>query len=85
MLRSFVVACPPQPIMSTSTLPDDTHRNTATRWDRVWIGASLATMDAAHLNLGRIEDGVIAIRDGRIACLDRAHAAEARIAREIAP
>lgn len=35
-------------------------------WDRIWIGADLATMDAAN-DIGRIADGAVAIRNGRIA------------------
>ena len=35
-------------------------------WDRVWVGADLATMDEAG-GIGHVPDGVIAIRDGRIA------------------
>src|SRR4051812_22382707 len=34
-------------------------------WDRLWMGAHLATM--TDRSLGVIEDGAIAIRDGRIA------------------
>lgn len=36
------------------------------QWDRIWIGADLATMDAAN-DIGRIADGSVAIRNGRIA------------------
>lgn len=36
-------------------------------WDRVWLGAGLATMDAGGEGIGAIEDGALAIRDGRIA------------------
>jgi imidazolonepropionase len=35
-------------------------------WDRVWVGADLATMDEAG-GIGHVPDGVVAIRDGRIA------------------
>ncbi len=35
-------------------------------WDRVWVGADLATMDEAG-GIGHVSDGVLAIRDGRIA------------------
>lgn len=38
-------------------------------WDRVWIGIDLATMDAGNDSIGHIGDGVLAIRDGRIAWL----------------
>ncbi|HEX2493909.1 MAG TPA: hypothetical protein VHK24_09045, partial [Steroidobacter sp.] len=34
-------------------------------FDRVWLGASLATMTGA--DLGEIRDGALALRDGRIA------------------
>jgi imidazolonepropionase len=37
-------------------------------WDRVWIGADLATMDEAG-GIGHVPDAVLAIRDGRIAWL----------------
>ena len=37
----------------------------ASNWDRVWLGAHLATMTDA--NLGVIEDGALAIKDDRIA------------------
>jgi len=37
------------------------------RWDRVWIGAQLATMEGADNDIGHVADGVLAIRDGRIA------------------
>jgi imidazolonepropionase len=39
-------------------------------WDRVWIGANLATMSGP--GLGVIEDGALAVRDGRIAWLGSA-------------
>ena len=35
-------------------------------WDRVWVGADLATMDEAG-GIGHVPDGALAIRDGRIA------------------
>lgn len=39
----------------------------AERFDRIWHNARLATMRADRPDLGEIERGVIAIRDGRIA------------------
>jgi imidazolonepropionase len=41
-------------------------RNVPISWDRVWVGADLATMDEAG-GIGHVPDGVVAIRDGRIA------------------
>jgi imidazolonepropionase len=35
-------------------------------WDRVWVGAELATMDEAG-GIGHVPDAALAIRDGRIA------------------
>lgn len=60
--------------MSTAALHDNPHDTPHdTQWDRVWIGADLATMDVAGTGIGggigHIEDGVLAIRDGRIAWL----------------
>ena len=37
-------------------------------WDRVWVGADLATMDEAG-GIGHVSDAALAIRDGRIAWL----------------
>lgn len=37
-------------------------------WDRVWLGANLATMDEAA-GLGELADAALAIKDGRIAWL----------------
>jgi imidazolonepropionase len=37
-------------------------------WDRVWIGAELATMDDVA-GIGHVSDGALAIQDGRIAWL----------------
>jgi len=37
-------------------------------WDRVWVGADLATMDEAG-GIGHVPDAALAIRDGRIAWL----------------
>jgi imidazolonepropionase len=39
---------------------------TNAHWDRIWVGADLATMDEAA-GIGHVPDGVLAIRDGRIA------------------
>ena len=39
---------------------------TNAQWDRVWVGADLATMDEDG-GIGHLPDGVLAIRDGRIA------------------
>lgn len=36
------------------------------RWDRVWLGADLATMDCAT-GIGHIANGALAVKDGRIA------------------
>ena len=43
--------------------------NTSVHWDRIWIGAELATMDANDDSIGHISNGALAIRDGRIAWL----------------
>lgn len=40
--------------------------NDSNDWDRVWVGADLATMDEDG-GIGHVPDGVLAIRDGRIA------------------
>src|SRR4029079_4732131 len=37
-------------------------------WDRVWVGAALATMGEAGV-IGHVSDAALAIRDGRIAWL----------------
>ena len=39
----------------------------APRFDRIWFNARLATLRADRAGLGEIENGVIAVRDGRIA------------------
>jgi imidazolonepropionase len=41
-------------------------RNVPISWDRVWVGADLATMDEAG-GIGHMPDSALAIRDGRIA------------------
>jgi imidazolonepropionase len=38
------------------------------KWDRVWIGADLATLDG-DIGIGHIADAVLAVRDGAIAWL----------------
>ena len=45
-------------------------------WDRVWIGASLATMEGEAL--GEIRDAALAIRNGRIAWLGPRSALESK-------
>ena len=44
------------------------------RGDRVWIGANLATLDG-DIGIGHIADGVLAIKDGRIAWVGTREAA----------
>jgi imidazolonepropionase len=39
----------------------------SSHWDRLWIGARLATFDAESDSIGLIEDAALAIRDGQIA------------------
>lgn len=41
-----------------------------TAWDRLWIGADLATLDG-DIGIGHIASGAIAVRDGRIAWIGR--------------
>ena len=41
-------------------------RNVPIAWDRVWVGADLATMDEAG-GIGHVPDAALAIRSGRIA------------------
>lgn len=43
-------------------------RNVPNTWDRVWVGADLATMDEAG-GIGHVPDAALAVRDGRIAWL----------------
>jgi imidazolonepropionase len=50
-------------------------------WDRVWIGAHLATMVAGEVPYGAIHDAAIAVRDERIAWIGAA-AVAAKIAAE---
>ena len=41
---------------------------TTTTWDRVWVGAELATLDdMSDAGIGHICDGALALKDGRIA------------------
>ena len=48
------------------------HSNSANlHWDRVWVGADLATMDETG-GIGHIPDAVLAIRGGRIAWIGTA-------------
>jgi imidazolonepropionase len=49
---------------------------TNNRWDRVWVGADIATMDEDG-GIGHVADGVLAIRDGRIAWVGTAAALDA--------
>jgi imidazolonepropionase len=45
---------------------------TTQQWDRVWVGARLATMDGSgDEGLGVIENGALAVKDGRIAWMGR--------------
>jgi len=45
---------------------------TTQQWDQVWRGARLATMDGSgDEGLGVIEDGALAVKDGRIAWVGR--------------
>jgi imidazolonepropionase len=44
----------------------DEMMNVPVQWDRVWVGADIATMDEDG-GIGHVPDGVLAIRDGRIA------------------
>jgi imidazolonepropionase len=39
-----------------------------THWDRVWIGAELATLDG-DIGIGHMANGALAVRDGKIAWL----------------
>ncbi|GGH06909.1 imidazolonepropionase [Alsobacter metallidurans] len=41
------------------------------RYDRIWLGARLLTLDGAGPGLGAIENGAVACRDGRIAFVGR--------------
>ncbi|GIX18200.1 MAG: imidazolonepropionase [Rhodothalassiaceae bacterium] len=41
------------------------------RWDRLFLGADLATMDADPRSFGVIRDGAVAVRGGRIAWVGR--------------
>lgn len=39
----------------------------STQWDRIWLGADLATMEGSADDIGHIADAALAIKDGRIA------------------
>src|SRR5262245_56952551 len=43
--------------------------------DRLWTGGRIATLDPSRPGLGVIEDGAVAVRDGRIACVGAAREA----------
>lgn len=47
-------------------MTDEEMKNVPLAWDRVWVGADLATMDEAG-GIGHVPDSALAIRDGRIA------------------
>lgn len=64
MLRTFPAA---YAVITMSSAAVSDHA--AHRWDRLWTGAELATMDASDGGIGHISDGAIAIQDGRIAWL----------------
>jgi imidazolonepropionase len=49
-------------------------------WDRVWIGADIATMAAGAEPYGRIKDAALAVKGGRIAWIGAAGAARDRAA-----
>jgi imidazolonepropionase len=46
--------------------------NPAARWDRIWVGAHLATMTDGETPYGEFLDGAIAVADGRIAWIGAA-------------
>jgi imidazolonepropionase len=50
-------------------------------WDRVWVGAHIATMVAGGDPYGKLESGALAAKDGRIAWIGPAAEAERRAAR----
>ncbi len=47
-------------------MTDEEMKNVPLPWNRVWVGADLATMDEAG-GIGHVPDAALAIRDGRIA------------------
>jgi imidazolonepropionase len=54
-------------------------------WDRVWLGANIATMVAGEVPYGAKTDAAVAVKDGRIAWLGPAAEAAARAAAEDVP
>ncbi len=62
-------------------MSDETQRP----WDRVWIGADLATLRAGADPYGTERDAALAVRDGRIAWIGPAAEARARLALRPAP
>ena len=54
-------------------------------WDRVWVGAQLATMAASGEAYGAMHDAAIAVKDGRIAWLGSSAEAERRAAAQAVP
>jgi imidazolonepropionase len=54
-------------------------------WDRVWIGANMATMVAGETPYGKLNDAAVAVTDGRIAWIGAAGDASARAARNGVP
>jgi imidazolonepropionase len=60
-----MTATPADRTSQTTTRTSAQATTRATTWDRVWIGADLATMDDA--GIGHINDGALAVKDGRIA------------------
>ncbi len=54
-------------------------------WDRVWAGAHLATLAAAAEGYGVVENGAVAVRDGRIAWIGPAGEARSLAAGQCVP
>ena len=54
-------------------------------WDRVWAGAHLATLAGAAQDYGVVENGAVAVRDGRIAWIGTAAEARSLAAERCAP
>jgi imidazolonepropionase len=66
------------------TVSDETAADIGKTWDRVWVGAQLATMAAGAAPYGIIRDAGIAVRGERIAWIGRAEdAARAAAAHSI--
>ncbi len=59
--------------------------SSAREWDRVWIGANIATMVAGAAPYGNLQDAALAIKGERIAWIGTAPEARARAARQGAP